>query len=225
MVDTVLRFAPVFLAFLTVAAAPALADLRVPPADYAFQPVAGCPVATTDADHGYRVCDDQMAVLATAMDDARKSGKVLLVEIAASWCPQCHSLKRLLPGPDVLGNTGDGFDFAGRFAHVELVTSTLRGGRMVPVPSGEAALALIEEKLEGASMRGWPYLVILDPAAPDRALGFNTDGLMQSGGTHDPVRMRALLADSWRALRDGAPVPADPAPSLVTRIWRKLFGD
>lgn len=212
---------PVILLLL---ASPVAGQIDVPPQGYAFTPAAGCPGGTPQSNHGYRVCDDQMMVLADALAAARRDGKLLIVEIAASWCPQCHHLKRLMLTDQILKNTSDGLDFAGRFAHVEIVTSTLHGGKTAPVPSGEAVVAVLDGQKEGADMRGWPYLFVLDPAGSGRTLGHNTDTLAAADGLPDPANVRRLLEGAWRALREGAAPPADDGPSLITRLMHKLFG-
>lgn len=203
---------------------PAQGQMAPPPSDNVFQAVPGCPRAPSKDDHGYQVCADQMAILAGSLAAARASGKLLLIEIAASWCPQCHALQRMLPGDSILAHRDDGFDYAGRFHHVAIVTSTLVDGRPVDVPSGIAARDLLAARATGAAMRGWPYLYVVDPAPDGRSLGYNTDGLATADGAPDPAKMRTLLRATWAALREGADAPGDAGPSLFERMWHKLLG-
>jgi thiol-disulfide isomerase/thioredoxin len=171
-------------------------------------------------DDGFDVCADQQALLDAAIERARAGRKVLLVEVMASWCPDCRALRRMLPGATLLGDPA----LAARIERVEIVTSTVAAGKVAAVPSGEAAFArALPAEESRTAMRGWPFLVMLDPAQPARAVGLNTDRL-QRDGTIDAIRLRAALLAMASAAAGQTTAPDDQPPSVVEKALRKIFG-
>jgi thiol-disulfide isomerase/thioredoxin len=178
-----------------------------------------CQLGAVRAD-GFDVCADQQALLDAAIERARVGRKLLLVEVMASWCPDCRALQRMLPAATLFGDPS----LAARMERVEIVTSTVAAGKVTSVPSGEAAFAQILPAESGrAAMRGWPFLIMIDPAQPARAVGLNTDRLHRDGAI-DATRLRdALLAMATAAAGQTAP-PDDKPPSVVEKALMKIFG-
>ena len=199
----------------------------IPPADYTFKPAGPCledaeraakPSRPSDA--AYRVCDDQMALLAKGLADARASGKLLLVTFGATWCPWCATLQKMLPTADLLGRTGDKLNYAASFHHIEIGLSTVYKGKKADIPSGEAVLAWTLKRANGAKIRAIPFLAVLDPANPEKIWARNLEDVNQAAGKVEAPKLRALLVDAHAYHKAGGPAPSEPGwLRLKIRHW------
>ena len=141
-----------------VSTSPAAADpLVVPPAGYAYSPASGCPFPGVV----YQACEDQMQRFASALEAAKAQDKVLLVVLGADWCPWCRALDKMLPSDKVLGHKDEKFDFAARYALVNIAVSASSKGKHVRVPSGEAVADLVMARAGGKKPPGIPYFLIV----------------------------------------------------------------
>ena len=207
-------------------AATAHAEL-VPPADYAFKPASPCledaaraakPARPSDA--AYRVCDDQMALLAQGLADAKASGKLLLVKFGATWCPWCATLQKLMPTAEVLGRKGDKLDYGTAFLPLEIGLSTVYKGKKADIPSGEAVLAWTLKRASGAKIRAIPFIAVIDPDHPERIWARNLEDVNQTDGKVEAPKLRALLVDAHAFHKTGGPAPSEPGWfRLKIRHW------
>lgn len=212
------------LAALLVVATPA-AQAGEP---WAFDPGArrpvpeGC-VPSMPADvAAYPICEDQVALLDAAIRRAAASGKLLLVELGATWCPYCARLKRALPAILAMKASG-GFEPAAAFETVAIGVSTVRKGKKQDVESGLAVLDALMRKAPEAEVRGWPFLVALDPADASRVFSRNTADLESDGPLgYDPERMLDALASAQAYLRTGTPPPAEPERGWLSRLYHAI---
>ena len=216
------------LASLTVtglAVAPARA--QVPPAAYTFTPAAPCledavraakPSRPSDA--AYRVCDDQMALLAQGLADAKAAGKLLLVKFGATWCPWCATLQKLMPTAEVLGRKGDKLDYGATFLAIEIGLSTVYKGKKADIPSGEAVLAWTLQRAPGVKVRAIPFIAVIDPANPERVWARNLEDINQAEGKVEAPKLRALLVEAHTFHKAGGPAPSEPGwLRLKIRHW------
>lgn len=188
------------------------------PRDYTFFAPSGC----GDADKGakrrspvraiYDVCADQMKVFLSALEEARKQGKLLLVEFGGTWCPWCGKLQKQLPGGDVLGWTGAPLDMTRTFHHVDIGISTTYRGEREEVLSGKAvADMLLARAPAGSRIRALPYLAVVDPSNPGRVFARNvTDIPLLDTHVYDPAVLRIILGGANDYLRNGGPPPTEP---------------
>ncbi len=197
--------------------ATSLAAETIPPAGYAFKPAEPCVENAERAakpqrpgDAIYRVCDDQMAILARGLSEAKAQGKLLFVTFGAPWCPWCASLQKLMPTEELLRAKGEALDYSRTFHHIEIALSTLHKGKIVPVPSGGAALDVLLARAPGAKLRAIPFLAVIDPAKADRAWARNVDDANQAEGKVEAARVRSLLREAHAYLMTGGPAPSEP---------------
>ena len=180
------------------AAAPA--GLTVPPPGYVYTATAECPFPG----EVYQACEDQMQRFAAALQAAKAEGKLLLVVLGADWCPWCRALDKLLPTDQVLARKDEQFDYAGRYAMVNIAVSAVAKGKRITVPSGEAVAALVMSRAKGKRSGGIPDLLIIDPRSGD-AINRKTDDLEDTwsnkGGGHDAAKVRDALREAHAKLR------------------------
>lgn len=217
------------LALALLLFATAVSAKTIPPSGYAFKAAEPCienperaakPQRPGDA--VYRVCDDQMAILAKGLEQARAQGKLLLVTFGAPWCPVCANLQKLLPTEDVLRRKGDALDYGPTFHHIEIVLSALHKGNFTPIPSGDAVLSTVLARASGTKLRAIPFLAVIDPVKPDRAWARNMDDVYQADGKIEAQRLRALLGDAHAYLKSDGPAPSEPG--WFRRKLTKWFG-
>lgn len=210
-----LRPALIAALFLSLAL-PAAADPQLP---------AACP-ELAKRETLYKVCDDQGAVLASAREEAKRQGKLMLVVLGATWCPSCKVLHKQMEallaaplGADKARTVGSAY------LPVEIATSTLNGPRREPVPTGTAVLEAIKERAPGVTMRGVPFLAVMDAAEGGRVIARNLDELEGRDG-FDMARLAQFLASAERHIRHGEAAPAEPGwlGHKLYRLWRKIGG-
>jgi thiol-disulfide isomerase/thioredoxin len=184
----------------------------VPPANYAFKSSVPCELDPAKAARParpnqamYRVCDDQMALFRRGLDEAKGSGKLLLVTFGATWCPWCASLQRYLPGPELLGRKGAGLDLARAFHHVEIGLSYIYEGQKEPIPSGDDVLALVLARAPGVKLQMIPFMAVIDPADADRVVARDLGNVAKAGGEFDVARVRAVFVEAYDVMRRKAP--------------------
>ena len=170
----------------------------------------------------YRVCDDQMAILAKGHEQAKAQGKLLLVTFGAPWCPVCANLQKLLPTEEVLRRKGDALDYGSTIHHIEIALSALHKGKITPIPSGDAVLSTVLARASGTKLRAIPFLAVIDPVKPDRAWARNMDDVYQADGKIEAQRLRTLLGDAHAYLKSDGPAPSEPG--WFRRKLTKWFG-
>lgn len=149
----------------------------------------------------YQVCEDQMALFRQGLDDAKASGKLLLVTFGATWCPWCASLQRHMPGPELFGRKGDGLDLGRAFHHLEIGLSFVYEGQKESIPSGDVVLALVLARAAGVKLNVIPFLVVIDPANNDRVVARNLGNVATANGDFDVAKVRAVFKDAHDTLR------------------------
>lgn len=187
------------------------------PANYRFVSTPGC----EDPDGGakrrnpiraaYEVCADQMKLFMSALDEARKQGKLLLVEFGGTWCGWCGTLQKQLPGPELLGWTGQPLDMTKTFHRVEIGISTLYRGEREDIPSGHSVVSLVHARIPGARLRSLPYLAVIDPNNTQRVFARNIgDVPLVEKRFYDPTVLRSLLGGAHDYLLKDGPAPTEP---------------
>lgn len=217
--------------FMTILAAPAVAGPWQPkPAAYAYAPISRCDdkaAATMKPNEArYEICVDQMALFEAALEKARATGKLLIVDFGATWCPWCRSLQQQWHSPALLGHKSATLDFAGAFDVVEIGISTIHGGRRLDVPSGHAVLAAVLAHTP-VKLRSVPFLVVIDPNDANHTVARNLDDFEQeSAGRHDAMPIRRFLEEAHAHIRIGALPPNEPSwlVKKLKRAWSKVFG-
>ncbi len=191
------------LMLATTVAAGATDAWSIPPAGYTFQPIAACledPARAVKPQRPngavYALCDDQMQVLRTAIEQASRDRKLLIVTVGATWCPWCAALQRLMPGPEFFGRTGDAIDWRRTFDHVEIGVSTTYKGRNAIVPSGVAVERHLRARSGGVEIRSIPFIIVLDPTQPERVFARNSMDISDAAtGQQDMGRFRQVIAE------------------------------
>ena len=214
------------LALAVLLAIPAQAE-SIPPADYTYKAAEPCledavraakPARPSDA--VYRVCEDQMAILAKGLADAKASGKLLIVKFGATWCPWCATLQKLLPTAEVLGWTGDKIDYGKTFHHINIGLSTVYKGKKADIPSGEAVLAWTLKRAAGAKIKAIPFVAVIDPDKPERIWARNLEDVNQAAGQVEAPKVRAQLVAAHAYLKLGGPAASEPGwLRLKIRHW------
>lgn len=204
---------------------------RVPPAGYAHAPIARCadPVSARlkPNEARYDICADQMALFNAALDKARASGRLLIVDFGATWCPSCRSLEAQWPTAELLGHKSPWLEFSAAFELAKIGVSTIDAGRRIDVPDGHAVLREVLAATDGVKLRAVPFLAVIDPAARQTTVARNLDDFEVPGtGRHDPKLIRAFLAAAHAHMRNGAAPPAEPGwlKAKFNRAWMRLFG-
>lgn len=215
-------------ALLAGASPAAAAEWSIPPAGYVFEQTPAClenaEKAAKPSRPGqavYAVCEDQMAVLAAGLADAKAAGKLLLVTFGATWCPWCASLQKHIRTAEVLQATGGPVDLGKVFHHVEIGLSTLHKGQQSKIPSGDAALKLILEKADGVKIRVIPFLAVVDPADTARVYARNLDDVMKKDGGFDFGQVRGILVEAHDHVRRAQPASAEPG--WLMRKWKRFW--
>lgn len=173
----------------------------VTPADYKYEPLAECPQPAVR----YRPCEDQMAILAKALDDARAKGRKLLIVFGADWCPWCRLIESNLPKPDYLGH-----DAVAGIDVVNIAMSVRIDKKKIPVPSGKAAQAFLTRAAMGPkSTGGIPFYTLIDPAKAGAVTMENGQfaDVVDDKAVNDPARFRTAVRDALDFLSSGAPPP------------------
>jgi hypothetical protein len=208
-------FACCLVAALPVSQPAAAETWTLPPAGYTYSAAPPCLEDAEKAERPlrpggavYKVCNDQMAYLASAIADARAAKKLLIVTVGATWCPWCAALQRLMPGPEFFGRTGDPIDWAKTFNHIEIGVSTTHKGKNQLIPSGDAVVQHLLPLADGVKLKAIPFIFVLDPEQPQRVFARNTMHLSDfSKGQQDMAGFRKTIAEGHAYLT------APPAPS------------
>lgn len=187
----------------------------LPPAGYTYKPSAPCledPVkAVKPIRPGaavYAVCDDQMALLSSAIDQASKDGKLLLVTVGATWCPWCAALQRQMPGPEFFERKGDAIDYRRTFNHIEIGVSALHKGKNVLIPSGQAVEQNLMARTSYGQLDSIPFIFIIDPAQPNRVFARHTRDLSDTAkGEQNMAGFRKAILEGYTYLK--SPKKAD----------------
>ncbi len=188
--------------------------------DYQYQKPVICPVRKSRL-HGYHICADQRVLVKKALVKAQSEGKLLIVKFGADWCPWCRKLHKIVPSKQVLGYQKDGFDYARKFAIVEVAMSTSAGGKgLVQLDSGAAVSNALLRQLDvnPEMVKGIPYLVVIDPAHAGKGIFRNTTdyetrfmGLFYhyKGVSYEPQTIRKMLKKVWHDLKASNQRPVD----------------
>ncbi|MDX2159104.1 MAG: hypothetical protein SFW09_21575 [Hyphomicrobiaceae bacterium] len=181
----------------------------LPPADYKYQPAEACiddPVrASKPLRPGgavYALCEDQMALAAKAIEQARKEGKLLIVTVGAAWCPWCAALQRLMYGPEFFERKGDQIDYRKTFNHIEIGIATTYKGKNAIIPSGVAVERNLRARSGGVEIKSIPFIMVLDPTQPSRVIARNSMEISDlATGQQDMGRFRKLIQDAHAELK------------------------
>jgi thiol-disulfide isomerase/thioredoxin len=214
------KAAIVLVATLSVTTVPVAASgWQLPPQGYTFQPAPGCDRPQRGIQI-YDSCADQMNLFLKARAEAYGAKKQLMVVFGANWCPSCKSFKAALTSPLVLGRTFNQKTLQDRVHIVEIATSTLHQGRVVPVPSGEAVLRGLLASRPDVKARVIPFIAMVDPVA-GKVSARNLDDLDGPQGWDLPA-VASMMAAAEDEVRGGKPAPSEPG--WVMRKWRRWFG-
>lgn len=201
----------------------ARAEWRLPPAGHAFTPAPGCETAQ-QPNQIYDTCADQMALLGQARVEALASKRPLMVVLGANWCPSCKSLNRVLKSSggasELSGGVAAGRPLAERVQIVEIAISTLYQGRVQPVPSGQAVLRAMLADHPDVTLRGVPFLAVVDPTTGSTSVR-NLDDLEGASGWSQAALAAAIEAAAIESR--GGPKAASE-PGWLARKWRRWFG-
>lgn len=191
-----------------------------------YVPAAGCPAEPLGLvedvarrrpnEAGYPVCVDHDRLLDGALEEARREGKVVLASFGAPWCPQCRALMADLAA---IRSGPVGAALMRQVVLVHLSTSATVGGRRVPVPSGEAALARFTGAAEAEPLRAIPYVVVVSPVT-SRIVGRNLPSLQSGRAESARDELAQSLSRAIDHVTSGVPPPA--APTWLGRQLRRL---
>ena len=184
---------------ITLAAASAHADLKVPPAGYEYKPSPACPVPTT----AYKGCEDQVEVLKAALEEAKRQDKLLLVVFGADWCPWCRALDIMIPSDEIMGFKGDGYDYKGRYNFAKIAVSVIARPRNAPVPSGITLIDLVAADAGIKKAPGIPFIAVINPKT-GKVFARDTEDLENNTATtkgHHAEKVRAVLREAEKAVR------------------------
>lgn len=214
------------LAFIMGAVVPVL-DARAsqsafsPPPGYVFVKPAACQNGKSPA-LIYDICADQMALFTEVLGRSAASGKSLVVIFGATWCPSCKSLKAVLPSADFFAATPAGKPLLERVAVTEIAISTLENGKVKPVQSGDAVLALVQNKRPEVKQRAVPFLAVIDPKS-GRTFVRNLDDMEPAAGSGgwSTARLANLISAADIEVRGGSAAPGEPG--WLARKWQRLW--
>lgn len=213
-----------------------------PPPGYAYAAADGCPVEAlplaadlarrTPREAAYPVCADQVTLFVDTLAKARATGRLVLIEFGATWCPWCRTLSSQLAGPEILGSINGSRALSDDILVLKIGISTLVRGRRAAIPSGEVVLErVLAHAPAAARLRAVPFLAVVDPAAPARTVVRNIDDLQQQpDGTadaepsFDAVAIRAFLIAARDHARSGGVAPEEPSwlQRKLRRLWQRL---
>jgi thiol-disulfide isomerase/thioredoxin len=192
---------------------------QLPPQGYAFQPAAGCDRPQRSGQI-YDSCADQMSLFLRARAEAYGAKKQMLVVFGANWCPSCRSLKAVLTSPVVMAREFNQKALRDRVQVIEIATSTLHEGRVVPVPSGEVVLRGLLAARPDVKQRVIPFVAMVDPVT-GAVSARNLDDLDGPQGWDLPAIASALAAADEET-RGGKPAPGEPG--WLKRKLRRWLG-
>jgi thiol-disulfide isomerase/thioredoxin len=204
---------------MVVVAATANAELRLPPAGYAFTPAPGC----DRPQRGVKIyddCADQMVLFQKARAEAFGAKKQLLVVFGANWCPSCRSLEATLARPEFQARPFKGIAMKDRVLPVALGISLLHDGRVKDVPSGQAVLKAILAKRPDVKHRTIPFIAVIDPVTGMTSTR-NLDDL-ESGNGWNAAAVATVVFAADEESRGGPRAPGEPG--WLTRKWLRWFG-
>lgn len=184
---------------ITIAGASAHAEVKLPPQGYEYKPPPACPVATT----AYKGCEDQVAILAAALEEAKAQDKLLLVVFGADWCPWCRALDIMIPSEEIMGFKGDGFEYKGRFNFTKIAVSVIAKPKNAPVPSGVTLIDLIAAEAGIKQAPGIPFIAVINPKT-GKVFARDTEDLENNTATskgHHAEKVRAVLREAEKAVR------------------------
>ena len=186
-------------AAVTFAGGSAHAELKVPPPGYEYKPSPACPVPTV----AYKGCEDQVAILKAALEQAKAEGKLLIVVFGADWCPWCRALDIMIPSDQIMGFKGDGLDYRARFKLTKIAVSVIARPRNSPVPSGIALIDLVAAEAGITKPPGIPFIAVINPRS-GKVFARNTEDLENNTATaqgHHAEKVRAVLREAEKAVR------------------------
>lgn len=190
------------------------------PAGYVFEKPAACQGPKAPA-LIYNICADQMALFSDALGRSAASGKSLVVVFGATWCPSCKSLKAVVPSAELYAAAPGGKPLLDRVAITEIAISTLEGGKVKAVPSGEAVLGLVLKQRPEAKQRTVPFMAVVDPKS-GRAFVRNLDDLEPQGAqTWNTSRIAEIIAAGDVEVRGGP--AASGEPGWLMRKWQRFW--
>lgn len=179
------------------------------PEGYAYKPATPCLEDAVRAEKPirpggavYKVCQDQMALVSKAIEEARVEGKILIATVGATWCPWCAALQRNMPGPEFFGRKGDALDYAATFKHMEIGISTVHNNKNALIYSGDAVVKALLARADGVQLEAIPFIFMIDPAQPTRVFARNTKDLSDlATGQQDMAKFRAAIAEGYQFLK------------------------
>lgn len=179
------------------------------PEGYAYKPATPCLEDPVRAEKPfrpggavYKVCEDQLALVGKAIEDARAEGKILIATVGATWCPWCAALQRAMPGPEFFERKGDALDYAASFRHIEIGISTVHNGKNALIYSGDAVVKALLTRADGVQLEAIPFIFMIDPTQPTRVFGRNTKDLSDlATGQQDMAKFRGAIAEGFAFLK------------------------
>lgn len=173
----------------------------------------------------YPVCHDQIRLFADRLEAARRSGRLLVIEFGATWCPSCRGLKQALRDPALFGPDLASGSLTRDMVEMAVGLSTIARGRMTAVDSGEAILARLFAATPASRMRAYPLIAVIDPADPARAVVRNLDDLVLDGTRVPAGPLARLLTEARDHLRRGTAPPDEPGWIMrkLSRLWQRLW--
>lgn len=202
-----------------------------------YVPAAGCPAEPVAAGSStrmppgrppiadYPVCADQVLQFGEALDKARRSRRLLLVEFGATWCPSCRGLQHALRDPDLLGGDLESGPLARDLVKISIGLSSLAAGRMVDVDGGHAVLARLLSAQPHARMRAYPMIAVIEPDDTGRVFIRNLDDFVLDGKRSHVASLRSMLEEARDAVRTGRTTTSEPSwiARKLGRFWQRLW--
>ena len=184
-----------------------------------------CQASTKRAIADYPVCADQIQLLSTALANARKSNRLVLIELGATWCPSCRGLQQALKEPGLLGPDYASGALSRDMIKLSIGLSAVVGGRMTAIDQGEAILTRLLAAENGARMRAYPLIALIDPNDSSRIFIRNLDDIILDGSRIPSEPLARVLTAGRDQIRKGVEAPSEPGWVVrkLSRLWQRLW--